>query len=57
MRVERERTSERDESMSTIPMIDVRKKYGFRTTYVGNSLIRNTLHVGPYGSPIPRDLW
>ena len=24
--------------------------------YKGTSLIRNTLPVGPYGSPMPRDL-
>ena len=44
-------------SPSSHPAVSWRNKGRVRRAYRGTSLIRTTPPVGPYGSPMPRDLW
>ena len=38
-------------------LLDGQARSGLSHLYRGTSLIRNTAPVGPYSSPVPRNLW
>ena len=43
--------------MSEVPLQDPRAVHVLFSEYRGTSLVMNTALIGPYSSPMPRDLW